>query len=125
MDKYTSIEMSGPRKTTIAKKLTAILDVLKSSKYQDAVKVKKATEKAASLVEAMKTTAGKKKAARPSEYQKFMKAELAKLKSNTSMSHTEKFAAVARKWKLQNKDEAKKPAAKKPAVKRAAKKKTA
>lgn len=113
--------MPGPRKSTIEKKLKSVLEVLNNSRYQDAVKLKKVTEKVTSLTESLagSSSASKRK---PSAYQMFVKVEIAKLKkSNPDMKQTDLITQAAKSWKAKN-PETKKPVAPKDAKKTSAKK---
>jgi hypothetical protein len=107
--------MAGPRKSTIEKKIKSILEVLKNTRYQDAIKLKKVTEKAESLVESLSGSAASKTTKRkPTAYQLFVKAETAKLKkANPTMKQTDLISEAAKKWQ-ESKPPGSAPAVKKP-----------
>lgn len=115
--------MAGPRKSTIEKKIKSILDVLKNNRYQDAIKLKKVTEKAESLVESLSGSSSAKATKRkPTAYQLFVKAEIAKLKkANPEMKQTDLISKAAKKWQESkppgSTTEPKKKSSKKPATK--------
>lgn len=95
--------MAGPRKSTILKKLTDIAQMLQNNRYTDPVKINKASEKTAKLIASINEAKKKEGTKKPTEYQLFLKAEMAKLKkSNPDLEFKELVKLTSTAWRAKN-----------------------
>ena len=113
--------MAGPRKSTIAKKLAEIIEVLQGNKRSAEKKVESALKRAERLHEKLDGADVKKRA--PSAYAKFVKSDFAKTKkANPEMAASEIMQVLAKKWNASKKAAPKAAAPAKKATKKATKK---